>query len=546
VTPRPHVVSPAYLPQAAVPAHRFPVAVASSRLGVSGSDGLASPPPGEGLRPTTETRINPHQPYRPDPYPPPAWPQQPGGPATGSWDSVVASAWGGAPPAQPYASGGWPVQGYPPAAPPPVAGGAAYPRQGDPRRAAPRQGSQVPARRASGGVPATRRSGQVPARRHDTGRHGRPEGGQHARQHGGPEESMETTARVAADADAQLLTALRPIINGIRSLVRSTPSLYPRVVFLAIGYTAIGPLAAAYSELLPLPKGARFILLPAATLAILVGIRHKEWGRRALIGWLAGVAATGIYDVLRLTLYKFGYWDDPIPGIGRLMLDNPNAAAIWGYVWRFGGNGAGMGMAFAMLPWRGIRSGIIYGTCICFGLFGVLALAPVAQAHFFPLNLKTAIGALAGHWVYGAVLGWLTSVSLPPVRLADLPLPQVTRVRRGDPATRRATGERPAYRPQGGGMPAPALGYAAMGMAPMPSDPRTVTGSWSTGAYGPRGWQAPPALPPQPGPPPGQGTRRPTSASAPRTPRPRDPTEARKQGGRHIRPKGEPGRRSAR
>ncbi|HVD16734.1 MAG TPA: hypothetical protein VNK73_20070 [Actinomycetota bacterium] len=497
------------------------------------------------MRPTTDTRINPGQTYQPDPYPPPAWPQQSGGPATGSWDGLLAPGWGGAPPAQPRSSGGWPVRVPPPAAQPPMAHApAAYPRYADPRRAAPRQGSQVPARRTGGGVPATRRSGQVPARRHDSGRHGQPEGGQRVRP-GGPEESMEMTARVAAAADAQLLTALKPIISGVRSLLRSTPSLYPRVMFLAIGYTAIGPLAAAYSEVLPLPKGARYILLPAALLAILVGLRHKEWGRRALVGWVAGVAATGIYDVLRLALYKFGYWDDPIPGIGRLMLDNPNASAIWGYVWRFGGNGAGMGMAFAMLPWRGIRSGIIYGTTICFGLFGVLALAPVAQAHFFPLNLKTAIGALAGHWVYGAVLGWLTSVSLPPVRLADLQLGQVARGRRGYPATRRPAGDRPARPPQGGRMPAPAMGYAAMaGMAPVSQDPRTASGSWPAGAYGTQGWQAPAARPPQPG----QGTRRPASASgAHRKPKPRDQAEAaRRQGGRHIRPKGESGKRPGR
>jgi hypothetical protein len=360
---------------------------------------------------------------------------------------------------------------------------------------------------------------------------------------------MEMTARAAADADAQLLTALRPIINGVRSLLRSTPSLYPRVVFLAIGFTAIGPLAAAYSEVLPLPKGARYILLPAALLAILVGVRHKEWGRRALVGWVAGVAATGIYDVLRLALYKFGYWDDPIPGIGRLMLDDPNASAIWGYVWRFGGNGAGMGMAFAMLPWRGIRSGVIYGTSICFGLFGVLALAPVAQAHFFPLNLKTAIGALAGHWVYGAVLGWLTSVSLPPVRLADLPLGQMARNRRNDPAAPRATGDYSFRPPQGGPPPALAVGYAAMvGMAPMPPDSRTAAGALPAAAYGPQGWPAAglAVRPPRPGPLPGQGTRRPSASTSQRA-KPRDPAEvARKQGGRHIRPKGESGRRSGR
>jgi hypothetical protein len=41
----------------------------------------------------------------------------------------------------------------------------------------------------------------------------------------------------------------------------------------------------------------------------------------------------------------------------------------------------------------------------------------VAQIHFFPLTPLTAVGAMAGHWVYGAVLGWLTWWWLPPVRL---------------------------------------------------------------------------------------------------------------------------------
>ncbi|HEY2959877.1 MAG TPA: hypothetical protein VGM21_16980 [Actinomycetota bacterium] len=368
-------------------------------------------------------------------------------------------------------------------------------------------------------MPATRPA-SVPARRHDHGRH---EGG-HART-AGSSEAMEATARTAAAADAQLLGAIKTIA---RALAGSVPSLYPRVIFLALGYASIGPLAAAYSEVLPLPYGARLILLPAVLLSILVGFRHKQWGRRALVGWLAGVAATGIYDVLRLSLYKFGYWDDPIPGIGRLMLDDPNASAIWGYVWRFGGNGAGMGMAFAMLPWRGIRSGIVYGTSICFGLFAVLALAPVAQQHFFPLNLKTAVGALAGHWVYGAVLGYLTSVSLPPVRLAG-PLPVL------DPATV-GRGALAGWRPAVGGLPGPAvLGVPAP--APPPREPVAGTArrrartdpAWSS-TGGQAGWAD--QRPPRPGPPPGQAPGRAVPGAARQ---PAQPESGRAPGGRHVR-----------
>jgi hypothetical protein len=401
--------------------------------------------------------------------------------------------------------------------------GQRAPAYADPRRMAPGPGSQVPAR-TRGGVPATR-SSSVPARRHDSGRH---EGNRARPVSSG--EAMEATARTAAVADAQLLSALK---TAVRTITSSVPALYPRVIFLAMGYAAIGPLAAAYSEVLPLPYGARLFLLPAVLISILVGFRHKEWGRRALVGWLAGVAATGIYDVLRLSLYKFGYWDDPIPGIGRLMLDNPHASAIWGYVWRFGGNGAGMGMAFAMLPWRGIRSGIAYGTTVCFGLFAVLALAPVAQQHFFPLTVKTAIGALAGHWVYGAVLGYLTSVSLPPVRLSNLPfVPDPAAIRRGALGGWRASaGGRPGGAVQGARVPVPAR-REVMGTA------RVAQGRWTASTWPPaaapgQGAQGPsPAMrPPRPGPMPGQAPSRPVPGRSARQAQPRDRAPA----GRHIR-----------
>jgi hypothetical protein len=148
---------------------------------------------------------------------------------------------------------------------------------------------------------------------------------------------------------------------------------------------------------------------------VLVSVRHPAWGRRALLGLVAGMVATGIYDLLRLGLAGAGLWGDPIPSIGRMALADPDAHPFWGYLWRFVGNGGGMGLAFAMLPWRGVRLGIAYGSSICLGLLGLLAAWPEAQLHFFPLTPVTAAGAMAGHWVYGAVLGGLTARWLPPV-----------------------------------------------------------------------------------------------------------------------------------
>lgn len=219
-------------------------------------------------------------------------------------------------------------------------------------------------------------------------------------------EKAVTAAHTAAIEDARLLTALRALV--------SSRTLYPRVIFLAAGFAAIGPLGAAYAELLPLSVGARYILLPASLLTMVLCFFNRVWGRRAMTGYFAGVVATIVYDCVRWSLIPVGIWEDPIPGIGRLLLDDPDALWVWGYVWRFFGNGAGMGMAFAMLPWRGVKSGIIYGGLIATGLMAVLYFFPVSQAHFFPLNPLTFVGGYIGHFVYGGMLGWITSYLLPP------------------------------------------------------------------------------------------------------------------------------------
>jgi hypothetical protein len=222
-----------------------------------------------------------------------------------------------------------------------------------------------------------------------------------------PAKPLSRTARRAAAEDAKLLAALRVLL--------SNPSLFPRLFYLALGFAAITSLGVALAGMVPLPYGLRYAVVPAVAIMVLLSLRYPGWGKRALIGLVAGMIATGIYDILRIGLMFAGLWGDPIPSIGRLALADPNAEWYWGYVWRFVGNGGGMGLAFAMLPWRGVKLGIAYGTAICLGLVGLLYFWPVSQAHFFALTPPTAAGGMAGHWVYGAVLGWLTARWLPPV-----------------------------------------------------------------------------------------------------------------------------------
>jgi hypothetical protein len=222
-----------------------------------------------------------------------------------------------------------------------------------------------------------------------------------------PARPLSRTARRAAAEDAKLLAAIRVLL--------SNPSLFPRLFYLAFGFAAITSLGVALAGAVPLPYGFHYAVIPAYALMVLLGLCYPAWGKRALIGLVAGMIATGIYDILRISLMFAGLWGDPIPSIGNLALNDPNAEWYWGYVWRFVGNGGGMGVAFAMLPWRGVRLGIAYGSAICLGLVGLLYFWPESQEHFFALTLPTAAGGMAGHWIYGAVLGWLTSRWLPPV-----------------------------------------------------------------------------------------------------------------------------------
>jgi hypothetical protein len=248
-----------------------------------------------------------------------------------------------------------------------------------------------------------------------------------------PARPLSRTARRAAAEDAKLLAAIRVLL--------SNPSLFPRLLYLAFGFAAITSLGVALAGAVPLPYGFHYAVIPAFTIMFLLGLRYPAWGKRALIGLVAGMIATGIYDILRLGLMLAGLWGDPIPSIGQLALNDPNAEWYWGYVWRFVGNGGGMGLAFAMLPWRGVKLGIAYGSAICMGLVVLLYFWPVSQEHFFALTPATAAGGMAGHWVYGAVLGWLTARWLPPVGRRRRP-------RRGrrdrDDVARAGTGSRAA------------------------------------------------------------------------------------------------------
>jgi hypothetical protein len=211
---------------------------------------------------------------------------------------------------------------------------------------------------------------------------------------------------------------------GLRHSLRllgARPTLPSRLVLLVAGCAPLAALGLAVGGALPLRWGVGLLVVPAAGAAVLVGLREPIWARRALLGLAAGVVATAVYDVWRLGLVAAGMWTDPIPLIGALLLADDSGAAgpgtpeagagswwVAGYLWRYLADGGGLGVAYLALPWRGPRSGMLFGGLVAAGVLVLLALAPQAQG-FLPLEPVAAAATLAGHLIYGAVLGMLAA-----------------------------------------------------------------------------------------------------------------------------------------
>ncbi len=195
-----------------------------------------------------------------------------------------------------------------------------------------------------------------------------------------------------------------------------TPSTNPdkvmaRLVPFGGGFAPILALALSLLEIVPLRVGGPILVgLAMVTAAIVMALEpaSRHLYRRGLG---AGLMAVLIYDATRLPFVIAGDWPDFIPRIGDWLLDTDDVHWTIGYLWRYLGNGAGMGLAFAAaLSLVGarigaIRSGLVYGLMIWSGLITTLLVAPDGQAKMFQLTAATIALSAIGHVVYGTTLG---------------------------------------------------------------------------------------------------------------------------------------------
>lgn len=218
---------------------------------------------------------------------------------------------------------------------------------------------------------------------------------------------------VAPTRTAPARPGLRDLQGGLRAtaervipVLACTEARSARLGLVPIGFLPVTLIAVSMFDVVGLKDLALTLLLPAVIALAFVMGRSPVATRLAFRGVAVGVVATALYDIVRFGFLFAGLMHkDPIPHIGSALGLEP--AWVFGYLWRYLGNGSGMAIAFFALGLKGVRQGAIYGLLVCAGLVATLVVAPNGQEFLFPLNPTTIVMATVGHLVYGVVLGWL-------------------------------------------------------------------------------------------------------------------------------------------
>lgn len=136
-------------------------------------------------------------------------------------------------------------------------------------------------------------------------------------------------------------------------------------------------------------------------------------------GLIAGMVATIVYDGARLfAVHVLGLMGDFIPVMGSFVTGEPDTtgAAAVGYVWRYIGDGGGLGVAFFVVAyaigidrWKSVYAVLASVAFAVFptwtGLMATVALLPRGEEMMFDLNPATFIITLVGHLIFGFFLG---------------------------------------------------------------------------------------------------------------------------------------------
>jgi hypothetical protein len=192
-----------------------------------------------------------------------------------------------------------------------------------------------------------------------------------------------------------------------------------RGTIFALGFAPIASLSLSTFNLIPLYVSGPVIVFPAIAGIVTLGLMFRQYARMLVRGFLLGLTAVSLYDVTcRFPFMAMGVWHDFIPKIGNYLLHREHVHWWVGYLWRYIGNGGGMGLAFyAAYPLlrrrvQAVHAGVIYGVGIFCCLLITIYLSPSGRIYLFDPTPLTATLGLLGHIVFGFTLGFGTQQSL--------------------------------------------------------------------------------------------------------------------------------------
>jgi len=173
------------------------------------------------------------------------------------------------------------------------------------------------------------------------------------------------------------------------------------------------------SGLIPQSTSSVVVIVLLAVLGTLIVFAPHRIDMIVGRGLIAGMVATIVYDGARLfAVHVLGLMGDFIPVMGSFVTGEPDTtgSAAVGYVWRYIGDGGGLGVAFFVVAfalgidrWRNVYAVLASVAFAVFptwaGLMATVALLPRGEEMMFDLNLATFIITLVGHLIFGLFLG---------------------------------------------------------------------------------------------------------------------------------------------
>lgn len=209
-----------------------------------------------------------------------------------------------------------------------------------------------------------------------------------------------------------------PVVSGKRGTSIFTHDAVAILLF-AIGFAPITALALALMGLCSLAAASLVLVMPTLLMTLGLAYRHDAYGRMMGKGYLMGVVAVACYDCVRIPFTLLGWIDDFIPKIGGMLIGDGEPHPVIGYLWRYLGNGGGMGMAFvcafsllrnrhAVLNLFGeMKCSLLFGCIVWACLIVTLLLSPHGEDMMFEITLSSLALSLTGHLVFGGTLGFL-------------------------------------------------------------------------------------------------------------------------------------------